>query len=413
MIPCRPLLAAVLGLLAGAVAAVPPAAARSEALLIAAAGDQPASAALSETQTALLGWHHFDKATVTTATSPAEMAHLVRGFLAAAGRPEDLRLLWIVGTERGQPGSLCPRLDEPAVAPAVPTVILAPACAKWLVRLPTEPLHVETAIAAFAAAEAVSVSPGPPLAVLGVSAERGSVAVLAGLLKDGGQAPLSPLRMFARLSCALHGGPARAPTLDAAPAAAAWQVNLFGGAPRSLEPPTMESLACSPPVAAASPPAVTTPAPDDARPALAKVPVTNAALPPAAAGAPPPAAETLPPFRAPLTGRIVTGFGRASQGIDIAAPRGTPIRAAAAGEVVFTGAMGARGSVLALKHADGWSSIYAHADTVLVSVGARVTAGQEVARVGASGQAAEPLLHFELRRDGKAMDPTPVFGGKG
>ncbi|MBE6963661.1 MAG: M23 family metallopeptidase [Ruminococcaceae bacterium] len=93
-------------------------------------------------------------------------------------------------------------------------------------------------------------------------------------------------------------------------------------------------------------------------------------------------------------------------GIDIPAPVGTGIAAAADGVVTEAGYDTARGNYLVLDHGNGVTTLYAHCSEVLVAAGAKVTAGETVALVGATGMATGPHLHFEVRRDGAAQNPV-------
>ena len=87
-------------------------------------------------------------------------------------------------------------------------------------------------------------------------------------------------------------------------------------------------------------------------------------------------------------------------GVDIGAPTGTPIRAARAGVVVFAGAAGGYGNLTAIKHADGSFTMYGHQSHLGVHVGQQVAAGQTIGRVGRTGRATGPHLHFEVRKGG-------------
>jgi murein DD-endopeptidase MepM/ murein hydrolase activator NlpD len=125
-----------------------------------------------------------------------------------------------------------------------------------------------------------------------------------------------------------------------------------------------------------------------------------------------------PAFRWPLPGRIISGFGakpggRFNDGVNLKASAGEAVRAAGDGVVAYAGdAIAGFGNLLLIKHAGGWVSAYAHNDTLLVARGARVKAGEAIARAGQSGAVAEPQLHFELRRGRTPVDPAKVIGGR-
>lgn len=108
-------------------------------------------------------------------------------------------------------------------------------------------------------------------------------------------------------------------------------------------------------------------------------------------------------------GRLTSGFGpRGSahhDGVDIAAPRGLPIVAAAPGEVIYAGRLRGYGNVVIVDHDGGYASVYAHNERNLVQVGTDVGEGERIATVGQSGQASGPHLHFEIRKDNVARDP--------
>lgn len=121
----------------------------------------------------------------------------------------------------------------------------------------------------------------------------------------------------------------------------------------------------------------------------------------------------------PVTGRITSQFGtrrdpihghrRFHRGLDIAAPRGTPIEAAAEGTVVFAGRQRGYGNTVIIEHADGRRTRYAHAQTLQVQAGETVEAGQEIATVGSTGRATGPHVHFEVIEDGKRVNPLTVL----
>jgi murein DD-endopeptidase MepM/ murein hydrolase activator NlpD len=124
-------------------------------------------------------------------------------------------------------------------------------------------------------------------------------------------------------------------------------------------------------------------------------------------------------FMLPVEGQHTSGFGmrmhpidheeRLHSGMDIAAPAGTPIQAAAAGQVVFSGTQAGYGNVVVIQHEEGYSTLYAHNTANLVSVGTTVSQGQPIATVGSTGRSTGPHLHFEVRKDGKRLDPVQFF----
>jgi murein DD-endopeptidase MepM/ murein hydrolase activator NlpD len=96
-------------------------------------------------------------------------------------------------------------------------------------------------------------------------------------------------------------------------------------------------------------------------------------------------------------------------GVDFPAPTGTPVLAARTGVVTVTRWLAGYGYTVALKHKLGASTMYSHLSAILVKPGERVAAGQPIARVGATGSATGPHLHFEVRVRGAAVDPLPAF----
>ncbi len=116
----------------------------------------------------------------------------------------------------------------------------------------------------------------------------------------------------------------------------------------------------------------------------------------------------------PARGLLTSGFGlrrhpvfgviRMHNGVDIAAPWGTPVRAAASGTVLFAGWFGGYGKLVILDHG-GFTTLYGHLSSIGVAVGQRVQAGQVIGRVGSTGYSTGPHLHFEIRKDGRPVDP--------
>jgi murein DD-endopeptidase MepM/ murein hydrolase activator NlpD len=113
-------------------------------------------------------------------------------------------------------------------------------------------------------------------------------------------------------------------------------------------------------------------------------------------------------FRWPLRGPIVQQFKSGdTDGIDIAAPVGEPVHAAADGTCIYAGDdIKTYGQLVLIRHADGYVTAYAGNSELDVREGDAVPRGQIIARSGDSGAAKSPRLHFELRKDGKAIDPV-------
>lgn len=124
-------------------------------------------------------------------------------------------------------------------------------------------------------------------------------------------------------------------------------------------------------------------------------------------------------LRMPVNGTLTSKFGsrrdpihgdqRNHRGIDIAAPRGTPIEAAATGTVVFAGRQGGYGKTVIIELPDGRQTRYAHAEKLLVHAGDEVKTGQVIATVGSTGRATGPHVHFEVTENGRAVNPLQVL----
>ena len=128
-----------------------------------------------------------------------------------------------------------------------------------------------------------------------------------------------------------------------------------------------------------------------------------------------PAAKSNAPLRWPVAApRLSSAFGsrwgKNHEGIDMAAPIGTPVLAAAVGEVIYAGDhVRGYGNMVVVKHKDDLVTVYAHNSLLLVHTGDRVSVGQEIARVGDTGRSTAPHLHFEVRRGEVPQDPMPFL----
>ena len=128
----------------------------------------------------------------------------------------------------------------------------------------------------------------------------------------------------------------------------------------------------------------------------------------------------------PVTGAVLTqGFGCTSlvieaadpacpgghfhSGLDLAAPTGTQVRAAGAGRARLLWNPAGYGLYVLVDHGGGLQTLYGHLSEASIEDGAQVQAGEEIGRVGSTGLSTGPHLHFEVRRDGRAVDPAPLL----
>ena len=151
-----------------------------------------------------------------------------------------------------------------------------------------------------------------------------------------------------------------------------------------------------------------TPAPAPAQ--TSPPPATTA--PPAPQGGACAAGQSVTPVQGTVTGRFGEDRGdHRHSGLDIAAPTGTPIHAAQCGTVVQSGAESGYGLMVCVRHAGGVTTCYAHMSRTQASVNQEVQAGQTIGYVGCTGSCTGPHVHFEVRRNGTAVDPAPYVSG--
>jgi lipoprotein NlpD len=176
------------------------------------------------------------------------------------------------------------------------------------------------------------------------------------------------------------------------------------GADRVLDVPAAPGAAAGP---APTAPSVPGPPERGAREASAEPRETPDPSPAASATAPAPSRATRLawPLRGVLYGRYGVRQGHRHDGIDIAAPEGTIVGAAAAGQVIYVGEQAGYGNIVILRHGDALVTLYAHASRILVEEGQTVARGDPVARVGQTGRTTGPHLHFEVRDGTRARNP--------
>ena len=124
-------------------------------------------------------------------------------------------------------------------------------------------------------------------------------------------------------------------------------------------------------------------------------------------------------FRWPVKGRIISEFGARpdgghNDGIDLAVPQGTSVKAAENGVVAYAGnELKGYGNLVLIRHANNWVSAYANNEEILVKRGDKVTRGQTIAKAGATGSVSQPQVHFELRKGSRPVDPTKYMSDAG
>ncbi len=129
------------------------------------------------------------------------------------------------------------------------------------------------------------------------------------------------------------------------------------------------------------------------------------------------AVGALPSFRWPARGRIIAGFGPQpnglqNDGINVAVPEGTPVKAAEDGVVAYAGnELKGYGNLVLVRHANGFVTAYAHASEILVKKGDAIKRGQVIAKSGQSGTVTSPQLHFEIRKGSTPVDPAQYLSG--
>src|ERR1700733_9671491 len=129
------------------------------------------------------------------------------------------------------------------------------------------------------------------------------------------------------------------------------------------------------------------------------------------------ATGALPTFRWPVRGKVITSYGaktngKANDGINLAVPEGTPVKAAEDGVVAYSGnELKGYGNLVLVRHSNGYVTAYAHASELLVKRGDTIKRGQVIAKSGQSGEVGSPQLHFEIRKGSSPVDPLQFLNG--
>src|SRR6267378_1141900 len=129
------------------------------------------------------------------------------------------------------------------------------------------------------------------------------------------------------------------------------------------------------------------------------------------------ATGALPTFRWPVRGKVITTYGaktngKSNDGINLAVPEGTPVKAAEDGVVAYSGnELKGYGNLVLVRHSNGYVTAYAHASELLVKRGDSIKRGQIIAKSGQSGEVGSPQLHFEIRKGSSPVDPLQFLNG--
>jgi murein DD-endopeptidase MepM/ murein hydrolase activator NlpD len=193
------------------------------------------------------------------------------------------------------------------------------------------------------------------------------------------------------------------------------------GAKTAAAAPAVQPVAAAQPVAAVAAPAtklaaVATPQ-QSVRLAQATANVEEKPVAEAPAVKPSEATGALPTFRWPVRGKVITSYGaktngKSNDGINLAVPEGTPVKAAEDGVVAYSGnELKGYGNLVLVRHSNGYVTAYAHASELMVKRGDTIKRGQIIAKSGQSGEVGSPQLHFEIRKGSSPVDPLQFLNG--
>jgi len=191
-----------------------------------------------------------------------------------------------------------------------------------------------------------------------------------------------------------------------------------GAKTAAVAPAAQPATVAAQPVAAVAP--ATKMAAAGGPPQTARLAQATATVEDAAVATPVKATEAtgaLPTFRWPVRGKVITSYGaktngKSNDGINLAVPEGTPVKAAEDGVVAYSGnELKGYGNLVLVRHSNGYVTAYAHASELMVKRGDTIKRGQTIAKSGQSGEVGSPQLHFEIRKGSSPVDPLQFLNG--
>jgi len=191
-----------------------------------------------------------------------------------------------------------------------------------------------------------------------------------------------------------------------------------GAKTAAVAPAAQPATVAAQPVAAVAP--ATKMAAAGGPPQTARLAQATATVEDAAVATPVKATEAtgaLPTFRWPVRGKVITSYGaktngKSNDGINLAVPEGTPVKAAEDGVVAYSGnELKGYGNLVLVRHSNGYVTAYAHASELMVKRGDTIKRGQIIAKSGQSGEVGSPQLHFEIRKGSSPVDPLQFLNG--
>ncbi|WP_439367341.1 peptidoglycan DD-metalloendopeptidase family protein [Bradyrhizobium sp. DASA03005] len=274
---------------------------------------------------------------------------------------------------------------------------------------------------------ATTVAPAPTMAPVAAAPAAKPVAVVAAPPSTHFVNRGDTLASIARKNHVSAAELARANGLDpSAKLKLGTKLTVPGAKTAAVAAPVAAAPVAATPVAGTLQPVAAAPAPTT-KMATAAAPVQSARLAQATSNVEEKPAETpakaaeatgaLPTFRWPVRGKVVTTYGaktngKSNDGINLAVPEGTPVKAAEDGVVAYSGnELKGYGNLVLVRHSNGYVTAYAHASELLVKRGDTIKRGQVIAKSGQSGEVASPQLHFEIRKGSSPVDPLQFLNG--